>query len=127
MRKEESRRRGIRAGWARLKGNCGGERDLTPWKVTYLTERSTKSEGSTDAEKSTAVSLRSEEQSANQTDHLNYWHSHQKPRCLGGGWALRPWLCRLVPGSKLGWVVWRLLRELGTSMLGWQGRDSLGD
>ena len=41
---------------------------------------STKSEGSPDAEKSASVSLRSEEQSENRTDHLNYWHRHQKWR-----------------------------------------------
>ena len=33
--------------------------------------------------KSKRSNLRSEKQSENQTDHLNYWHSHQKPRCLG--------------------------------------------
>ena len=46
--------------------------------------------GSPDAEKSAAISLRSEEQSENETDHPNYWHGHQKQRFLGGGWALRP-------------------------------------
>ena len=35
----------------------------------------------------------------NQTDHLNYGHSHQKLRCLGGGWAPNPRLQRLVPGK----------------------------
>ena len=34
----------------------------------------------------------------NPTDHLNYGHSHQKLRRLGGGWAPRPRLQRLVPG-----------------------------
>jgi len=81
----ESERRGIRAGWAPPKGNCGGERDPTPWKVTYSMEKSTELEGSPDSEKSMAVSLRSEGQSENETDHLNYWDSHQKQRCLGGG------------------------------------------
>ena len=33
----------------------------------------------------------------NPTDHLNYGHSHQKLRRLGGGWAPRPRLRRLVP------------------------------
>ena len=40
-------------------------------------------EGSPDAEKSAAVGLRSEKQSESQTDHLNYWHSHQKLIHLG--------------------------------------------
>ena len=79
---------------------CGEERDPTPWKVTYSMERSTELEGSPDAEKSTAVSLRSEEQSENQTDHPNCWH--QKQRRLGGGWALRPRLQRLVLGEWAG-------------------------
>ena len=56
---------GIGAGWVLPKGNCGGERDPTPWKVTHSTERSTKSEGSPDAEKCAAVSLSSKEQSEN--------------------------------------------------------------
>ena len=81
-----------------LKGNCGGEKDPTPWKVTYLMERSTELEESAEAEKSIAVSQSSEKQSKNQSDHLNYRHSHQKLRCLGGGWAQRPRLQRLVPG-----------------------------
>ena len=34
----------------------------------------------------------------NPTDHLNYGHSHQKLRRLGGGWAPNPRLQRLVPG-----------------------------
>ena len=34
----------------------------------------------------------------NPTDHLNYGQSHQKLRRLGGGWAPRPRLQRLVPG-----------------------------
>ena len=84
------------------KGNCGGESDPTPWKVTYSTERSTKSEESPDAQKSAAVSQSSEKLSENQTDHLNYWHSHQKLRCLGGGWASRPRLRRLVPWEQAG-------------------------
>ena len=78
--------------------------DPTSWKITYLTERSTELEESPDAEKSVAVSRSSEKQSENQTDHLNYGHSHQKLRCLGGGWAPRPWHQRLVPGKGLvGW------------------------
>ena len=41
-------------GWALLKGNCGGERDPAPWKVTYTGERSNEPEESPDAEKSVA-------------------------------------------------------------------------
>ena len=78
-------------------------------------------------QKSTAVSLSSEEQSENQTDHLNYWHSHQKPRHLGGGLALRPRLQRLVPPNGLGWVVRRLLGGPGTGLSSCRGRDYLGD
>ena len=48
-------------------------------------ERSTKSEGSLDAEKSTAVSLRSEEQSENRTDHLLL---AQSPNSETLGWGL---------------------------------------
>ena len=66
-----------------LKENCGGERDPTPWKVTYSMELSPESEGSPDAVNSAAVGLRSEKQSESQTDHLNYWHSHQKLIHLG--------------------------------------------
>ena len=65
MSKEEGERRGIRVEWVLLKGNLAGERDPTPWKVTYSRERSTKLEGSPDAEKRAAVSLSSEEQSEN--------------------------------------------------------------
>ena len=90
------------SGRALLKGKCGGERDPTPWKVTYSTERSTKPEESPDAEKSVAVSWSSEKQIENRTDHLNYGHSHQKLRHLSGGWALRPQFWRLVSGKGLG-------------------------
>ena len=38
----------------------------------------------------------------NPTDHLNYGHSHQKLRRLGGGWAPNPRLQRLVPGKGTG-------------------------
>ena len=38
----------------------------------------------------------------NPTDHLNYGHSHQKLRRLGGGWGPRPRLQRLVPENGLG-------------------------
>lgn len=112
-----------------LKGNCGGERDPTPWKVTYLTKRSTEPEESPDAEKSVAVSRSSEKQSENPTDHMNYWHSHQKLRRLGGGWAPIPQLLRLDPGKWLGVgrEDQRLLgryRLLGRSR---RGRDYLGD
>ena len=61
-------------------------------------ERSNELEESPDAEKSIAVSWSSEKQIENRMDHLNYRHSHQKLRCLGGGWALRPRFQRLVPG-----------------------------
>ena len=80
------------------KGNCGGERDPAPWKVTYTGERSNEPEESPDAEKSVAVSWSTEKPIKNPTDHLNYGHSHQKLRRLGGGWAPRPRLQRLVPG-----------------------------
>ena len=48
-------------------------------------------------------------QSENQTDHLTYVHSHQKLRLLGGGWAPRPQLWRLVPRKGVGEVEQRLL------------------
>ena len=57
-------------------------------------------------QRSVAVSWSSEKQSENQTDHLNYGHSHQKLRRLGGGWAPRPQLQRLVPGKGLGGAGW---------------------
>ena len=65
-------------------------------------ERSNKPEGSPDAEKSVAVTWSTEKPIKNRTDHLNYGHSHQKLRCLGGGWAPSPWLQRLVPENGLG-------------------------
>ena len=80
-----------------LKGNCGGERDPAPWKVTYTGERSNELEESPDAEKSVAVSRGPEKRIKNPPDHLNYGHSHQKLRLLGGVWAPRPPLQRLVP------------------------------
>ena len=89
-------------GQALPKGNCRGERDPAPWKVTYTGERSNEPEESPDAEKSVAVSWSSEKQIENRTDHLNYGHSHQKLRCLGGGWAPRPRLQRLDPENGLG-------------------------
>ena len=64
-RKEESEKRGIQAGRVLLKGNCGGERDPTPWKVTNSKERSTEPEEFPDAKKSVAVSHSSEKQSEN--------------------------------------------------------------
>ena len=70
-------------------------------------ERSTELEGSPDAEKSAAVILRSEKQSENRTDHLNYWHGHQNLRHLGGDWALRLWLWRLPGGLGSGPSWWR--------------------
>ena len=54
-------------GWALPKGNCGGERDPAPWKVTYTGERSNEPEESPDAEKSVAVSK------------LEYGKTHQEP------------------------------------------------
>ena len=84
-------------------------------------ERSTKLEGSPDAKKSTVVGLRFEKQSEIQTDHLNYWHNHQKLRHLGGGWALRLRLWRLVHRSRLGFVVWRQHGGLGSSALWVEG------
>ena len=67
------------------KENRGGERDPTPWKVTYWMERSTESEESPDAEKSAAVSRSTKKQSKNGTDDLNYCHRHQKIELLGWG------------------------------------------
>ena len=96
-------------GWVLPKGNCRGERDPAPWKVTYWGERSNELEESPDAEKSVAVSWSTEKQIENPTDHLNYGHSHQKLRCLGGSWAPRPRLQRLIPGKGLGGVVERRL------------------
>ena len=61
-------------------------------------ERSNEPEESPDAEKSVAVSWSTEKPIKNPTDHLNYGHSHQKLRRLGGGWAPNPRLQRLVPG-----------------------------
>ena len=84
------------------KGNCGGERDSAPWKVTYSGERSNELEESPDAEKSVAVSWSTEKLIKNRRDHLNYGQSHQKLRCLGGGWVPRPQLQRLVPKNGLG-------------------------
>ena len=86
-----------------------------------------RTEESPDAEKSVAVSWSTEKPIKNPTDHLNYWHSHQKLRCLGGGWALRPRLWRLVPGSELGLVVQRQPGGLGSRWSVWQCGDSLGD
>ena len=45
-------------------------------------------------------------------------HRHQKPRSLGGGWAPRLRLQKLVPGSRLGLVVWRQPKGLGSRALG---------
>ena len=61
-------------------------------------ERSNEPEESPDAEKSAAVSWSTEKLIKNPKDHLNYGHRHQKLRHLGGGWAPRPRLQRLVPG-----------------------------
>ena len=47
----------------------------------------------------------------NPTDHLNYGHSHQKLRRLGGGWASNPQLQRLVPGKGRGTPGWGLGTE----------------
>ena len=88
-----------------------------PCKVTYSTEKSTESEGSPDAEKSTAVSVSSTTGTVTEN------------RRLGGGWAPRPQLRRLVPGNGngLGWVVLRLLGGPGTGLSSSRGRDCLGD
>ena len=48
------------------------------------------------------------------TDHLNHWYRDQRLRSSGGGWALRPRIQRLVPGSGLGLVVWIQPEELGS-------------
>ena len=65
-------------------------------------ERSTELEGSPDTEKSAAVGLRSKKQSESRTDHLNYWHSHQKPRCSGWGRAPRLRLQEVSPQELAG-------------------------
>ena len=75
----------------RRKGSCTLESHLPG-------ERSNEPEESPDAEKSVAVSWSTEKLIKNPMDHLNYGHSHQKLRCLGGGWAPNPRLQRLVPG-----------------------------
>ena len=62
------------------------EKGILPWKVTYSGERSNEPEESPDAEKSVAVSWSTERLIKNRTDHLNYGHSQQKLRRLGGGW-----------------------------------------
>ena len=82
------------------------EKGIPPWKVTYLGERSNEPEESPDAEKSVAVRWSTERLIKNRTDHLNYGHSHQKLRRLGGGWAPRPRLQRLVPGKGLSGAGW---------------------
>ena len=61
-------------------------------------ERSNEPEESPDAEKSVAVSWSTEKLIKNRRDHLNCGQSHQKLRCLGGGWAPNPRLQRIVPG-----------------------------
>jgi len=65
-----------------------------------LGERSNELEESPDAEKSVAVSWSTEKPIKNLADHLNYGQSHQKLRCLGGGWAPRPRLRRLIPEKR---------------------------
>ena len=66
----------------------------------------------------------------NPTDHLNYGHSHQKLRRLGGGWAPNPRLQRLVPGKGPGdaWVGagHRDLSSEGWSPRGGRGTPGLG-
>ena len=89
-------------------GTGAPERELWRRKGSHtleshlLGERSNKPEESPDAEKSVAVSWSTEKPIKNPTDHLNYGHSHQKLRRLGGGWAPNPRLQRLVPGKGLG-------------------------
>ena len=64
-----------------------------------LGERSNEPEESADAEKSVAVSWRTEKPIKNRTDHLNYGHSHQKLRRLGWGWAPNPQTCQVCNGT----------------------------
>ena len=88
-------------------------------------ERSNEPEESPDAEKSVAVSWSTEKPIKNPTDHLNYGHSHQKLRRLGGGWAPRPRLRRLVPGK--GWghgVEWRLLGRSRNQSVKFEGAET---
>ena len=93
-------------------------------------ERSNEPEESPDAEKSVAVSWSTEKPIKNPTDHLNYGHSHQKLRRLGGGWAPNPRLQRLVPGKGPGdaWVGagHRDLSSEGWSPRGGRGTPGLG-
>ena len=107
----------------RRKGSCTLESHLPG-------ERSNKLEESPDAEKSVAVSWSTEKPIKNPTDHLNYGHSHQKLRRLGGGWAPNPRLQRLVPGKGPGdaWVGagHRDLSSEGWSPRGGRGTPGLG-
>ena len=56
--------------------------------------------------KSAAAGLRTAKQSKNRTNHLNHWPGHHSLRSLGGGWALRLRLLRLVLGRGLGLAEW---------------------
>ena len=88
-------------------------------------ERSNELEESPDAEKSVAVSWRTEKPIKNPTDHLNYGQSHQKLRRLGGGWAPNPRLQRLVPGKGLG-DAWVGAGHRDLSSEGWSPRGGRG-
>ena len=88
-------------------------------------ERSNEPEESPDAEKSVAVSWSMEKPIKNPTDHLNYGHSHQKLRCLGGGWAPNPRLQRLVPGKGPG-DAWVGAGHRDLSSEGWSPRGGRG-
>ena len=61
----------------------------------------------------------------NPTDHLNYGHSHQKLRRLGGGWAPNPRLQRLVPGKGPG-DAWVGAGHRDLSSEGWSPRGGRG-
>ena len=86
-----------------LSGTGAPERELRRRKGSRTLEshlpgeRSNEPEESPDAEKSVGVSWSMEKPIKNPRDHLNYGHRHQKLRRLGGGWAPRPRLRRLVP------------------------------
>ena len=61
----------------------------------------------------------------NPTDHLNYGHSQQKLRRLGGGWAPNPRLQRLVPGKGPG-DAWVGAGHRDLSSEGWSPRGGRG-
>ena len=71
-----------------------------------------------------SVSQSSEKQSENQTDHLNYWHSHQKLKCLGGA-GHRDLSSEVSPQEQNGLECGDCMGGLGTGLSGLIGK-SLG-